>query len=63
MKHRDPSVLIARCTGKERFDTYSLASIAAKRKRGREVYHCDDCRGFHIGHRPSLPRRPRPPEE
>lgn len=50
----------ARCVGKERFESATLAhqvvrrTTASKRRRGKlrgalKAYHCTDCGGYHIG--------------
>lgn len=46
------------CAGKTRFDTFRAAERVARRRHrtrdaegGRQVYRCQQCKGFHIGHR------------
>lgn len=52
----------ASCAGKVRFDTFALASRVNRQRnkgrsdRGRSVYACPHCRGFHIGRGSRKPR-------
>lgn len=58
----DPWFRLASCEGKEAFDTFTMASTAAKRRDGRTAYRCKICRKFHVGngkakHKPSGRKR------
>jgi len=49
----------ARCTGKHRYESVTLARSIAKRSRGSEesrvsVYRCQTCNGWHIGNKLSM---------
>lgn len=37
------------CTGKVAFQSAALANKAARRKSGREAYHCKHCGFYHAG--------------
>jgi hypothetical protein len=37
------------CDGKKAFATFSEAKLAADRRKGRNVYHCQFCNRFHVG--------------
>lgn len=37
------------CLGKQRFDSYPIASRAAGRRPGRSPYRCPHCGGWHVG--------------
>lgn len=43
------------CAGKERFTTFGMAEVVAKRSNTRHAgyrlhaYRCGDCGGFHVG--------------
>lgn len=37
------------CTGKIRFESAAIAVRAAKRKRHRKAYRCEQCGYFHVG--------------
>lgn len=37
------------CAGKQRFESLQVARQAAGRKKGRLVYRCEVCHGYHVG--------------
>lgn len=53
----------AACTGKVRFDSFSLADrVNQDRRKGkgsvkRSAYHCAYCLGWHLGRRNAAPKR------
>jgi hypothetical protein len=42
---------LSQCEGKLPFDSFSLAKKAASRRDERDVYKCQHCRKFHVGHK------------
>lgn len=51
------------CDGKERFTTFSLADMVARKRRRqgtkRQPYKCGECGAFHIGSHLGDRQRPR----
>jgi hypothetical protein len=45
------------CDGKEAFERRSHAVAAARRRKGREVYRCQNCRKWHVGTKAAKPFR------
>lgn len=37
------------CEGKVRFESFEVANKARGRRKGRSVYLCRSCHGFHVG--------------
>jgi hypothetical protein len=50
---RDSEMRTAQCTGKERFESRSIAGRVARRRSSAgkpgHAYHCRHCDGYHIG--------------
>jgi hypothetical protein len=40
---------ISACEGKVAFDKQSTAVVSSKRRKGRVVYRCPHCHGWHVG--------------